>query len=82
MRWHYGIGIDEYNRLFEKQGGCCAICGKHQSKIDKSLCVDHNHINEEIRGLLCPHCNWALGFFNVDKENEDLLLKAINYLRR
>lgn len=58
----YNISIDQYNEIFNKQNGCCAICGIHQSRFSKKLCVDHNHSTGEVRGLLCPKCNITLGY--------------------
>ena len=75
----HGMTPDSYNELFAKQGGCCAICGKHQSLERKGLCIDHCHKTGVIRGLLCDRCNQGLGRFNDDAE---LCIKAYTYLRR
>jgi len=40
--------------------------------------LDHNHENGQIRGVLCHGCNLGLGGF---KDNPNLLLKAIRYVR-
>lgn len=77
-RVRYGIGLSEYNRIFQIQGGMCGICGKHQSEITRRLCVDHSHINKKIRGLLCGPCNRFLGMF----ENIQWLNKAKFYLEK
>lgn len=69
-----GLTIDEYDRLFVDQGGVCAICKK-----DAKLDIDHCHISEAVRGLLCGPCNRALGFFADSVEN---LQSAIRYLQR
>lgn len=63
MRRKYGITIEQYNEMFAKQNGKCAndLCGKHQSEITKSLVVDHCHVTNKVRGLLCAGCNLALG---------------------
>jgi len=73
----YGITLDDYNRLFIEQEGCCAICGKHQSELNRPLFVDHNHETNQIRGLLCPSCNTGIGNFNDDIPT---ITKAIQYL--
>lgn len=73
----YGVSADDYSRLFEEQHGCCAICGKHQSKLKKRLGVDHNHKTKEVRGLLCANCNAGIGYF---QDSTDLLSKTIKYL--
>lgn len=78
LRYAYNITLDKYNTLFAEQLGCCAICGIHQSKLTKSLGVDHNHTTGRVRGLLCTKCNTGIGHLN---ENIDILNKSIDYLR-
>lgn len=73
----YGITIDEYNKLFNLQDGCCAICNRHQTELTRNLAVDHNHITGEIRGLLCSNCNTGIG--NL-RDDVNLLERAIEYL--
>lgn len=50
----------------------CVICGD-----TGPLVVDHDHASEEIRGLLCNHCNRGLGHF---RDNPELLEFARMYL--
>jgi hypothetical protein len=73
----YGITIEQYNEIFDKQGGKCSICGRHQSDLRRRLCVDHNHATGKIRGLLCNKCNFILGYANDDVV---ILSKAIDYI--
>jgi hypothetical protein len=73
----YNITLEEYNKLLYKQNNCCNICGINQNMLNKRLFVDHNHLTNEIRGLLCPKCNTGIGQFN---DSIDLLNKAIDYL--
>ena len=68
-----------WRQLFDKQAGCCAICGKHQANLKQTMNVDHNHKTGKIRGLLCHNCNLLLGFA---EENIQTLKNAINYLKR
>ena len=68
-----------YPALFEAQGGRCAICGTHESKVGRKLHVDHDHETEVIRELLCGSCNMGLGNFKDDPER---LAKAIEYLSK
>lgn len=77
LRLRYGIGTDEYGALFAAQGGLCAIC-RAECPTGRKLAVDHNHKTGEVRGLLCANCNQGIGKF---KENRELLLSAINYLK-
>lgn len=77
---HYGIGLEEYNSLFEKQNECCAICERHQSSFTKRLAIDHiERITGEkiVRGLLCSQCNQSLGLL---QENAEIALKAASYI--
>src|SRR5574341_2409650 len=73
----YNIELDDYNRMFKKQKGRCAICGIHQSKLKKRLSIDHNHKNGKVRGLLCDRCNFGIGIFH---DRKTLLFSAIQYL--
>jgi hypothetical protein len=73
----YGISLDEYNKMWADQAGCCAICGTHTSALTKPLCVDHCHTTGLVRGLLCTQCNTALG---MAKDNITTLQNMIKYL--
>lgn len=57
LRRTYGITSEQYQQLFDKQEGRCAVCTKHQDELTVKLAVDHNHKTLEIRGLLCSTCN-------------------------
>jgi hypothetical protein len=73
----YGISVAEYDEMFEYKNGCCWICEKEEGA--KSLCIDHDHKTNQVRGLLCDACNKGLGCF-LDKI--ELLEKAIDYLEK
>jgi hypothetical protein len=81
LKKSYGITINDYNKMFNEQYGCCAICKIHilelGQKIKKHLCVDHNHETGQVRGLLCDKCNRGIGLL---QDNKDVLLNAYNYL--
>jgi DNA-directed RNA polymerase subunit RPC12/RpoP len=77
LKYRFGISLKEYNEMFQLQNGRCAICGKHQSELSKSLSVDHNHDTKEIRGLLCQNCNSVLGHA---LDNVEILRACIDYL--
>lgn len=55
----YGITLEDYNRMRERQNGVCKICKKPPNG-KRPLAVDHDHKTGVIRGLLCYGCNRAL----------------------
>lgn len=77
----YGITLDEYNILHEGQGGLCAVCYKPETRAIKGktipLAVDHCHITNRFRGLLCGACNVALGML---EENPDRMRALATYI--
>jgi len=82
FKYRYGITLNDYNRMFVEQEGCCKICNIHASELKAPLQVDHSHITGEVRGLLCGLCNSRLGESNTDHFNESDLLysKALGYI--
>jgi Recombination endonuclease VII len=72
LRRRYGITAEHFDRMFEEQGGLCAICREAPAEH-----VDHNHQTGRVRGLLCFNCNGALGQF---RDRRDLMLRAIAYV--
>lgn len=74
IKRRYGISRADYDALFARQGGLCAICRK-PSKL--RLCVDHCHVTGMIRGLLCRKCNAGLGCLGEDQR---ALVAALAYL--
>ena len=63
----YGLLPADYDRLLEKQGGVCALCGRGPKPggRNRRLCVDHCHKTRRVRGLLCVPCNLALGILEL-----------------
>ena len=78
LRRMYGITIAEYDSMLAKQGAKCACCstekagGKHDV-----FCVDHDHVTNVVRQLLCKNCNIVLG---ITQDNPEHLMKLIQYL--
>jgi hypothetical protein len=83
LKRNYGITLDEYDAMLDEQDGKCKICGKTEARKTTGrtqrmpLFVDHCHKTNQVRGLLCSHCNAGLGMF---RENEELFVRAISYL--
>lgn len=77
LRYNYNITLEDYNKMFQAQNGCCKICKRHQSKLVKRLCVDHNHETGEVRALLCHQCNTGIGNF---LESTQIMREGADYL--
>lgn len=86
----FGISLDEYNVILERQDGMCAICGelpdgpRNQRKGGRNvfkarLVVDHDHATGKVRGLLCNNCNAAIGLL---KDDQAMVGSALAYLDR
>jgi hypothetical protein len=78
LKRKYGITLADYERMFEAQGGVCAICGEARPE-ERTLHVDHDHETGVIRGLLCFRCNQAIGSLQEDYE---IFQAAADYLDR
>jgi Recombination endonuclease VII len=88
-RWQlwtvYRITPDDYEEMYQRQQGRCAICGVPKERWEPApvkdrprfLVVDHNHSSKEVRGLLCTQCNIGVGQF---KENPAIMYAAAAYL--
>lgn len=83
----YGLTLEDYNELLQRQGGHCATCDRTPEENEgrgkaagKSimLAVDHNHVTGEVRGLLCWWCNLALGYLQDDPDRAE---RIVDYLR-
>ena len=75
-RHSYGIEPEDYDRMYDLQLGRCAICLMALTEV-RRVCIDHDHVTGEVRGILCDLCNNALGRF---KDNPDSLRRAASYL--
>ena len=87
LLWRFNITLEEYQVLFEAQGGVCKICNnpetakKNKSEELRMLVVDHDHNTGKVRGLLCARCNVQLGHYEKTKprtqEFENYLDEAV-----
>jgi hypothetical protein len=76
LRFAYGITVDQWDEMFQKQGKCCAIC-KRKSPVGRGWSTDHK--GDKIRAILCSHCNTAIG---LAQESITILKSMIRYLRK
>jgi len=65
-----------YEDILKRNGGRCEICN-HEPK--RWLVMDHNHMTETFRGLLCEQCNHALGMV---RDDVGVLENMIEYLKK
>ena len=71
----FNLSKDDIDLMWISQAGACAICD--QPFVGQRPAIDHCHATGEVRGLLCMHCNTAIGLL---KDNIDYLTNAISYL--
>lgn len=72
---NYGITLEDFDRMLEEQDYRCAICRCNFKK----RCVDHDHKNGIVPGLLCIRCNRGLGAL---KDTYQTVSSAAGYLAR
>ncbi len=73
LRIKYGITLDDFRLASSERHGRCDIC----LGVASTLCVDHDHNTNQIRGLLCRKCNRSLGLLG---DSLAIILSAIVYL--
>lgn len=73
----YGLSLDEYNKMLEIQNFQCAICQRDLNLTNRGAHVDHDHVTQKVRDILCPKCNHIIGIL----EKSDLDQYA-EYLER
>lgn len=78
LKKRFGITIEQYEEMLQRQQNTCAIC-KQPSKNARRLDIDHCHKTGQVRGLLCNDCNTGLGRF---RESLTSLQNAIDYLTK
>ena len=91
--WYtYGLTLEDYKILLQKQKRSCAICKtKNPGGRFKTWNIDHVHRNhvikshtgatqkEKVRGLLCWSCNVMIGFA---KDDPKILYEIAKYLEK
>ena len=83
LKKEYGITADQYDEMWGQQDGLCAICCQPETRINPvngkvgMLAVDHCHVTNGVRKLLCHKCNVAIGLLG---DNPDRLRAAAAYI--
>jgi hypothetical protein len=73
-----GLTISQFKEMVAAQDGKCAVCRK-VPRGKRRLHVDHCHKTGMVRGLLCHHCNMAIGLL---EDSPRRLRSAIRYLEQ
>jgi hypothetical protein len=72
IRRTYGLTETEYRVLYRAQGGRCYVCRRASGK-SRRLGVDHDHLTDEVRGLVCTGslsamtCNRLIAIYNREQ---------------
>jgi len=61
LKKKYGITVSQYDEMYSRQHGKCAICGR----IPIRMVVDHDHTTNKVRKLLCDYCNMIVGIIET-----------------
>lgn len=78
-KYLYGISLEEYEGLLQKQEYKCYGCSIHYDAQSFRLSVDHDHKTGRVRGLLCNECNRGLGKL---KDDPYILRKLAAYIEK
>lgn len=65
---------EQYEKMLQEANSICPACGREPQNKEIGLILHHNHTTGEWIGLLCNHCNAALGYMDDSAE----LLKRLH----
>lgn len=78
----YGVEPEFFKMLFEKQNKKCGCCESSTPKGSHDWCLDHDHTNGKVRGVLCRECNTLLGYVGDTPDKLDATIqKILHYLK-
>lgn len=81
LRRKYGITSEQYDKMFVRQNGRCAICPNKlyppgDPSGHRAAPVDHDHKTNRVRGLACYVCNRL----RIGKHTAESAKKLFDYL--
>jgi hypothetical protein len=82
LKSRYGLDYEWFMKTLEDQNNSCKICAVElvlDFNSSNRACVDHNHETGKVRGILCNHCNRAIGLLRDDVK---ILNNALRYLEK
>ncbi|UVG34101.1 endonuclease VII [Microbacterium phage Pavlo] len=65
--------------MLTAQGGLCAACQDFLPSDASKLHLDHNHVTQEVRAVLCGACNVSFGLM---RESALKIEGLLNYARK
>ena len=75
----YGITLADYEAMYDRQDGRCAICRSDSSgRANGRMVVDHCHESGRVRALLCCGCNALVGYLETRREHLEAALAYIS----
>lgn len=77
LKRKYGKGLDDKIAQHQTQNGLCGVCGNPLSTKMNECHWDHRHETGELREILHPRCNIAVGFME-----SELQQPVLEYLKR
>jgi hypothetical protein len=85
LKSKFGLTIEQLRQMYENQEGLCDICSTLMilgsegcsGLTDRHAVIDHDHVTDKIRGLLCRRCNTGIGML---KDSPVLATNAAHYL--
>jgi len=80
----YGMNRYQQINLLESQNHSCALCDTSVSLFEGnnfSGVVDHCHTTGKVRGILCGHCNVALGKLEKSNRLHLFIERVSNYIQ-
>ena len=78
LKNNFGITIEQFNEMSKNQDNRCGICN-NLFTVGKPFNpnIDHNHVTNKIRGLLCGQCNRSIGLL---RDNPVIIKNAIKWI--
>lgn len=73
----YNITLKDYEKMLLDQNSRCFICFTDAPRGRGAFHVDHCHLTNKVRKLLCAECNMMIG---LAKDNPETLRFAAEYL--
>jgi len=61
----------------------CDICKKsiiHEGRKEDGACIDHDHSNNKVRGVLCPSCNFLDGYIKKNDCPQEWAKLYVDYV--